>query len=179
MKNIPVLKIAEPCHENWTEMNPQEQGRHCDKCCKVVVDFTSMPTEKVIEFISERKAEKICGRFRSEQIIPDRVVPSSHSAKRYRIFFAALYFVFGGLLFASCKHVEEPTMGKISVEGSFGNGISQIPVVDTPQSRTQPRIDVKTKNPPVTGTTCIKTDTIEPEYIKMGEVEYMPTDTLK
>lgn len=62
------LSIAEPCHENWQNMSQQEQGRHCDKCCKVVVDFTSMPTEKVIAFINERQTEKICGRFRSEQI---------------------------------------------------------------------------------------------------------------
>ena len=32
--------IPEPCHENWNKMTPQEQGRHCAVCSKVVVDFT-------------------------------------------------------------------------------------------------------------------------------------------
>jgi hypothetical protein len=177
--NTPHLKIAEPCHENWQDMTTQvrkdsfgEQGRHCDKCCKVVVDFTSMPTEKVIAFISERKAEKICGRFRSEQVRTPEII--NRPAKRYRIFFAALYFVFGGILFTSCKH-EQEKMGKVAVENSFAKGAGQFQNVDSPLTLTKVKVEpVK----PI-GTICNKVDTTEPEIIKMGEVEYIPNDTIQ
>ncbi|HET6993111.1 MAG TPA: hypothetical protein VFJ43_17385 [Bacteroidia bacterium] len=43
------IEVQEPCHENWQNMSPQarkdsfgEKGRHCDKCCKTVFDFTEM-----------------------------------------------------------------------------------------------------------------------------------------
>lgn len=101
-------------------MTPQEKGRLCDKCCKVVVDFTNMATEKVIQFIQERTSERVCGRFRPDQI----VVPVAQQQKhRYKVFLAALLFVFGGMLFTGCgSHPEK--MGKVAsnfTEQNFNN----------------------------------------------------------
>jgi len=36
------LSIPEPCHENWHQMTPTEQGRFCNACSKEVVDFSMM-----------------------------------------------------------------------------------------------------------------------------------------
>lgn len=30
------LSISEPCHENWHNMTPTEQGRFCNACAKEV-----------------------------------------------------------------------------------------------------------------------------------------------
>lgn len=106
------LTIPDPCHENWDAMTPEEQGRYCGKCCKVVVDFTSMPTEDVIRFISDRSSQKICGHFRTDQIGPQPEFKNeSYSVTgRLKLFLAALVFVFGSALFTGCGNFR--TMGE-------------------------------------------------------------------
>ena len=34
--------IPNPCHEDWNKMTPEDKGRHCSVCDKVVIDFTKM-----------------------------------------------------------------------------------------------------------------------------------------
>jgi len=65
---IPVhLNIPEPCHENWQQMTPNEQGRHCMSCQKTVVDFTLMSDQEVLDYIS-RASSSVCGRFNNHQL---------------------------------------------------------------------------------------------------------------
>ena len=35
-----MIKIKDPCHENWNEFSPTEQGAFCEKCKIDVVDFS-------------------------------------------------------------------------------------------------------------------------------------------
>lgn len=59
--------IPDPCHENWNQMTPKEQGRHCAVCSKVVVDFTKKQ-EPEINAILSTATGKVCGHFRVEQL---------------------------------------------------------------------------------------------------------------
>lgn len=59
--------IPDPCHENWNQMTPKEQGRHCAVCSKVVVDFTRKQ-ESEINTILSTATGKVCGHFRVEQL---------------------------------------------------------------------------------------------------------------
>jgi hypothetical protein len=54
MKITPAfaVTIPNPCHENWELMTPQEQGRHCKVCNKVVTDFTTMSNEEIIRYLT-------------------------------------------------------------------------------------------------------------------------------
>lgn len=61
------LTIPEPCHENWQQMTPNEQGRHCMSCQKTVVDFTLMSDQEVLHYIS-RASSAVCGRFNNDQL---------------------------------------------------------------------------------------------------------------
>ncbi|WP_129019510.1 hypothetical protein [Edaphocola flava] len=61
------LHIAEPCHEDWHAMIPNERGRHCDHCCKTVIDFTSWEAEDILQYL--RQHTNACGRLRKEQLI--------------------------------------------------------------------------------------------------------------
>src|SRR5689334_14882257 len=61
------LKIEEPCHENWQQMTPNEQGRHCLSCQKTVVDFTYMSDQEILNHIS-RASSSVCGRFNNDQL---------------------------------------------------------------------------------------------------------------
>lgn len=63
IKNITIPK---PCHQNWQQMTPAEYGRHCDHCCKTVVDFTAMTNAQVIDYLSS--SAKVCGRFSQNQV---------------------------------------------------------------------------------------------------------------
>jgi len=62
------LSINNPCHENWQNMNPSEQGRFCNACAKEVVDFTLMSDTQVLHYFLDRKKENVCGRFYADQL---------------------------------------------------------------------------------------------------------------
>lgn len=66
MKNSIKITIAEPCHEDWTQMTPQEKGRYCDSCDKLVIDFSQTTDEKLYKRV--QRGEKICGRFMATQL---------------------------------------------------------------------------------------------------------------
>lgn len=61
------VTIPEPCHENWQQMTPNEQGRHCMSCQKTVVDFTLMSDQEILDHIA-RASSSVCGRFNNDQL---------------------------------------------------------------------------------------------------------------
>jgi hypothetical protein len=67
MKAQTYLHIPKPCHEDWDKMNPTQQGRHCESCCKTVVDFEMMTDQQVLNFFAHAKGET-CGRFSDDQL---------------------------------------------------------------------------------------------------------------
>ncbi len=68
MKKISIA-IENPCHEDWNRMTPEKQGRFCNSCEKIVIDFSEMSDSEILQFFNKPKTEKICGRFKSEQLI--------------------------------------------------------------------------------------------------------------
>lgn len=71
MENSMILKIAEPCHENWENMLEAEKGRFCNVCSKDVVDFTHYSDAEIIDYFEQLKSKpsaSICGRFKAKQI---------------------------------------------------------------------------------------------------------------
>lgn len=65
----PVLTIPKPCHENWNQMTPEEKGRHCAVCQKVVRDFTRMNTDEILKELNTSGSE-VCGRVNADQLTP-------------------------------------------------------------------------------------------------------------
>ncbi len=61
--------IAKPCHEKWNNMTPEEQGRHCAVCSKVVKDFTKMKKEEIVHSLKNTDGE-VCGRINVKQLTP-------------------------------------------------------------------------------------------------------------
>lgn len=66
------ITIPKPCHENWGSMTPEEKGRHCGVCNKVVVDFTKKTKEEALDILEQAEG-KTCGRFRIDQISRPKV----------------------------------------------------------------------------------------------------------
>jgi hypothetical protein len=114
------VSIPKPCHEDWNTMSPKEQGRFCDKCCKTVVDFSDKSPEEVQQILQSRLHEKLCGRFRNDQLRkPVRLVisfsPFTTRMSAVQVFLVALLFTFGTTLFSCTTHQNE-RVGKITLE---------------------------------------------------------------
>lgn len=103
------ITIPEPCHEDWAQMHPNAQGRFCDSCRKTVVDFTTMLPEKVQQYFGIHRNQRVCGRFRPDQLaqptirIPERILRQP-TAFRHR-FLLALFVCMGATLF-SCADAD-------------------------------------------------------------------------
>ncbi len=74
------LSIPKPCHENWDNMTPVQQGKFCGSCQKQVVDFSNMSDRQVAEFFKKPSTGSVCGRFMTDQLdrsieIPKKRIP--------------------------------------------------------------------------------------------------------
>ena len=86
-----VVTIPNPCHENWELMTPQERGRHCKVCNKVIIDFTTMTNEEIILYLQSAK-ESVCGRI--EEIDSQSLQPYIPLTKQAKLFLYALAIAF-------------------------------------------------------------------------------------
>jgi hypothetical protein len=102
-------RLSNPCQADFEKMTPAENGRFCDSCCKVVIDFTKKTTAEIFDYL--RAHTGTCGRFRPSQVQHIAVPVTQKFSWRLKRFSAALYLVFGALLFslASCAGgLEDP-----------------------------------------------------------------------
>lgn len=90
------LSIPEPCHENWQQMTPTEQGRFCNACAKEVIDFSTMTDIQVLNYFTNLTHEKVCGRALPEQL--DKVISRPLQPKK-KLFWYWNYFVMFFMLF--------------------------------------------------------------------------------
>jgi hypothetical protein len=66
MDNIENISIPQTCHQSWQQMNEVNGGRHCEHCCKTVIDFTTMNNNEIIIHLSTKN--NVCGRFDQRQL---------------------------------------------------------------------------------------------------------------
>ena len=69
MAYIPLrISIPEPCHEDWDRMTPVGPNRrHCASCDKAVTDFSWMTDREIHQYLAVA-GNKLCGRFRRDQL---------------------------------------------------------------------------------------------------------------
>ena len=112
------FSIPKPCHEDWNSMTPEETGRFCSVCTKGVVDFSDKSSEEIQNYLFQNQQQKICGRFRNDQINTfDIKVPKSILLQKrpvHNAFLLALFIVMGTTLF-SCKNHNDATLGEVSI----------------------------------------------------------------
>ncbi|WP_317193648.1 MULTISPECIES: carboxypeptidase-like regulatory domain-containing protein [Aequorivita] len=66
MKKSIVIKIPEPCHEDWAKMTATEKGKFCNICTKEVIDLTSKNDEELVKILT--KSKDTCGRVKTSQL---------------------------------------------------------------------------------------------------------------
>ena len=87
-------------------MTPVTQGRLCDACSKVVIDFTAFSDRQLIDYFNSNSS-KVCGRFKSTQLnreiehLPLPQVSNTINWKAIAALFAAA--LSGQLVFAGAK----------------------------------------------------------------------------
>jgi hypothetical protein len=62
------ISIPTPCTEDWNTMSPTDQGKHCAACNKVVIDFSGMNDQEIMDILLKQKGKKVCGNFYNTQI---------------------------------------------------------------------------------------------------------------
>ncbi len=67
MKGQAKISINNPCSEKWDEMIPQEKGKLCLRCDRIITDFTNKTDQEILDYIKASKGQ-ICGRFKDEQL---------------------------------------------------------------------------------------------------------------
>ncbi|MCS3795746.1 carboxypeptidase-like regulatory domain-containing protein [Niastella sp. OAS944] len=103
------LNIAEPCHENWQNMTPQEQGRFCGACQKTVVDFTKMSDQEVLNYFLKAD-HNVCGRFADDQLNKELII----TEKKKRFSWAYVWNILVATLLAvkadaqACPPIKKP-----------------------------------------------------------------------
>lgn len=115
-----IIRIPEPCHEDWSAMKPDEKGKFCNVCTKSVHDFSNKSDAEITKILLENKDQKICGHFKKTQVNRPITIsfnlndlPKNISATK--AFVIAVFLVFGSLLF-SCTNELGKTVGEIVIE---------------------------------------------------------------
>ena len=109
MKSV-LLSIPEPCHEDWQNMTPTDQGRFCNSCAKQVVDFSMMSDQEVLHYFSGIKNENVCGRALPAQL--NRTI-MMRKEPRKRLFWYWNYIVMFFMFFSKSNNTK--AQGGISV----------------------------------------------------------------
>ncbi len=97
------LSIPEPCHENWQQMTPTEQGRYCNACAKEVIDFSMMTDTEVLNYFTHITHDKVCGRALPSQL--DRAITHPKEPKK-RLFWYWNYIVMFLMVFSKSNNAK-------------------------------------------------------------------------
>ncbi len=114
MKKI-QLSIPEPCHQNWNDMTPTQQGRFCNACAKEVIDFSEMSDSEVLNyFIAVKKNDTVCGR-----VFPDQLDRSINAAPKKKVWWYWNYAVAFLLLFFKPNYSKAQSLPQLGAMVSF------------------------------------------------------------
>lgn len=116
----PSITIPQPCHENWNKMTPQEKGRHCAVCDKVVKDYTGMSDDEILANLKQSSAE-VCGRIEVNKLTPVDMRQRISFWLKGTLYRKAAYYVFAvlGFSFLFKKQAQAQMQGGVMVKGKI------------------------------------------------------------
>lgn len=159
------LTVQSPCHENWDQMQPAEQGKFCASCCKTVTDFTGMSDRQLAEFFKKPK-ENICGRFYADQLERDILIPKKR-IPWVRYFFQFTWPAF--VLFLKSCGQHSATKGQVLVNKEqpveshpiiLGGIMDQIQTVSIPEIKTVEAVPLEIQGEITMGITALVEDNL-------------------
>ena len=119
------ITIPQPCHENWNEMLPHEQGAFCGVCAKTVIDFTKLSDDEVKNYFLANSQKKSCGRFRNDQLSTNDSLARmlADPLPFWKKFLAIVIILFGALL-GGCKTKGKAMPDNIRSQPQFRGAIT-------------------------------------------------------
>ncbi len=138
MQKTITLSIPTPCHENWNNMQPSEQGRFCLSCQKQVVDFSAMTDEELFNFFAKRTDQNICGRAMPDQLNAAISKPVEHKKKRFwYIHYLSTLFLFINKSEAQAQVKPPVTTTPVPVDKTVWLGkMLAVPAITSPRTIT-------------------------------------------
>lgn len=118
-----ILQVKESCTADWGKMTAKEQGRFCGKCEKVVVDFSEMSDQEIVDQI-KKSSKGLCGRFYEDQLL--RELDASVSFAKNPLWrnrwggIAAGLMLIGSLSFHTAQAQKTFTTGEVTTVQSKG-----------------------------------------------------------
>ncbi|MES2764026.1 MAG: T9SS type A sorting domain-containing protein [Bacteroidota bacterium] len=117
-----IVRIPEPCHEDWNKMEPDAKGKFCNSCSKSVFDFSNKTDIEIKDILLEYKDQKVCGHFKKSQVnrplnISINLKDLPKNISMTKAFAIALFLVFGTFLF-SCTDEHGQKVNQIEIVGS-------------------------------------------------------------
>ncbi len=89
MKTNFTLSVPTPCHENWANFTPTQNGRFCGACQKEVIDFTHWSEAQIKQYFAQHIGST-CGRFTPQQLKLYTSISASKPRTRWAAFIAFL-----------------------------------------------------------------------------------------
>lgn len=99
----PIIEIKKPCSENWDNMNPQDKGRFCMSCEKVVTDFTNNTPEEIYTILKQNNLAHTCGQFNTKDVITESKIDKLIWKLNTRGFKRVSLFILGTLILIGCR----------------------------------------------------------------------------
>jgi hypothetical protein len=127
-----VLKIDQPCHEDWNRMTGADKGRFCAACKKEVVDFTTMSDAQLAAWF-KKPAGSVCGRLAPDQLNREISIPKKR-LPWVKYFFQITLPAF---LFSARSNAQ----GEVKVRTNY----TQVPSKQNPDTQTEFFSKEKTK----------------------------------
>lgn len=160
-------------------MTPNEKGAFCLACQKTVVDFSKKTTKEIKSFFKTiPSTQKICGRFKEEQLTELTFDDFFERFKKWLLpkkVAVVLILVFGFSLFSCQTTKHEPLIGKVAYVPDEFTSSDKV----TPTEMVLGEIEL-----PVTNTVTpqqsqkVKQIRTEEMYLK-GDVDFDPDTTTK
>lgn len=114
MKKGIRITIAAPCTRQWQDLTPQEGGRFCGSCQKLVVDFTRMSDQELLRYFKDHSGN-VCGSFTGLQTDRD-IISREKPKKAFWMYSLAASFVGILISFTSKAQTADTLTAKPLVE---------------------------------------------------------------
>ncbi|WP_027003150.1 carboxypeptidase-like regulatory domain-containing protein [Hugenholtzia roseola] len=122
------IQIPKPCDQDWAKMTAQDKGRHCASCQTLVVDFSRMNDQELIDFFKQNKVPT-CGRFHAKQLNRPLLAPKKKNWLPHSSYVAAFlsFFAFKGQVMAQNVSDQQQNVMTQQVINPTQNKAAQVP----------------------------------------------------
>ncbi|XOV69233.1 MAG: hypothetical protein ACFHU9_08615 [Fluviicola sp.] len=83
MKKAPKINIPKPCDQKWSDMTPNQIGRHCDLCDVTLLDLSTLTDTQIMDKLEETGT--ICIRASETQLQRPLVDFSNRNGRTFNL----------------------------------------------------------------------------------------------